>query len=91
MRGGGGGGRRGVRVLVLLTFGGGGGGVVQNRESPDFRSPEVGRYALAKDTFFRLRPDLPTHFKSLVTLSSVKCAFFVLFDYAVSISFRTIN
>ena len=25
----------------LLTFGGGG-GVVQNRESPDFRSPEVG-------------------------------------------------
>ena len=34
-------------VLVLLTFGGGGGGVVQNRESPDFRSPEVGRYAFA--------------------------------------------
>ena len=34
-------------VLVLLTFGGGGGGgVVQNRESPDFRSPEVGRYAV---------------------------------------------
>ena len=33
-------------VLVLLTSGGGGGGsVVQNRESPDFRSPEVGRYA----------------------------------------------
>ena len=34
-------------VLVLLTFGGwgGGGDVVQNRESPDFRSPEVGRYA----------------------------------------------
>ena len=31
-------------VLVLLTFRGGGGGVVQNRESPDFRSPEVGRY-----------------------------------------------
>ena len=30
-------------VLVLLTFGSGG-GVVQNRESPDFRSPEVGRY-----------------------------------------------
>ena len=29
--------------------------------------------------------------KSLVTLNSVKCAFFVLFDYAVSISFRTIN
>ena len=36
-------------MLVLLTFGGGGGGggVVQNRESPDFRSPEVGRYELA--------------------------------------------
>ena len=33
-----------MEVLVLLTFGGGGGGVVQNRESPDFRSPEVGRY-----------------------------------------------
>ena len=33
-------------VLVLWTFrgGGGGGGVGQNRESPDFRSPEVGRY-----------------------------------------------
>ena len=30
-------------VLVLLTFEGGG-GVVQDRESPDFRSPEVGRY-----------------------------------------------
>ena len=35
----------GSGVLVLLTFGGGGaGGVVQNGESPDFRSPEVGRY-----------------------------------------------
>ena len=34
-------------VLVLLTFGGGGGGgVVQNRESPDFRSLEVGRYVV---------------------------------------------
>ena len=34
-------------VLVLLTFGGrGGGSVVQNRESPDFRSPEVGRYVM---------------------------------------------
>ena len=31
-------------VLVLLTFGGGGGGLMQNGESPDFRSPEVGRY-----------------------------------------------
>ena len=36
-----GGGRGGeVGVLVLLIFG----GVVQNRESPDFRSSEVGRY-----------------------------------------------
>ena len=43
MRGGG-----GVGVLVLLTFGGGGGGVVQNIESPDFRSPEVGRYAFLR-------------------------------------------
>ena len=34
-----------MEVSVLLTFGGGGGGgVVQNRESPDFRSPEIGRY-----------------------------------------------
>ena len=46
---------------------------------------------LAKDVL-RLCPDLPIHYKSLVTLSSVKCAFLVLFDfYAVSISFRTIN
>ena len=30
---------------MLLTFGREGGGGVQNRESPDFRSPEVGRYA----------------------------------------------
>ena len=36
-----------MEALVLLTFGGGGGGgVVQNRESPDFRSPEVGRYVI---------------------------------------------
>ena len=33
-------------VLALLTFGGGGGGVGQYRDSPDFRSPEVGRYDL---------------------------------------------
>ena len=32
-------------MLVLLTFRGGRGGVVQIRESPDFRFPEVGRYA----------------------------------------------
>ena len=35
-------------MLVLLTFGGGGGGVVQNRESSDFRSLEVGRYVNVK-------------------------------------------
>ena len=29
--------------------GGGGGGVVQNRESPDFRFPEVGRYAKGRN------------------------------------------
>ena len=39
-------------VLVLLAFGGGGGGVVQNRESPDFRSPEVGRYECSICSFF---------------------------------------
>ena len=33
---------RGEGVVGLLTFGVGGGVVVQNRESPDFRSPEVG-------------------------------------------------
>ena len=35
-------------VLVLLTFCGGSGDAVQNRESPDFRSQEVGRYALER-------------------------------------------
>ena len=38
-------------MLVLLTFRGGGGGVVQNREPPDFRSPEVGRYVYIKTSF----------------------------------------
>ena len=33
-------------MLILLTFGGGGEDVVQNRESPDFRSPEDGRYVI---------------------------------------------
>ena len=31
-------------LLARGWGGGGGGGLVQNRESPDFRSPEVGRY-----------------------------------------------
>ena len=33
---------QGEGVVGLLTFGGWGGVVVQNRDSPDFRSPEVG-------------------------------------------------
>ena len=33
---------RGEGEVGLLTFGGWGGVVVQNRDSPDFRSPEVG-------------------------------------------------
>ena len=42
----------GEGVLVLLTFGAAGGrGVVQNRESPDFRSPEVGRYECMTKNF----------------------------------------
>ena len=45
---------------------------------------------VAKDVL-RLCPDLPIHYKSLVTLISVKYVFCILFDYAVSISFRTIN
>ena len=45
----------GKGVLVLLTFGAGRGrGVVQNRESSDFRSPEVGRYALVSTFLCRL-------------------------------------
>ena len=40
-------------MLVLLTFGSGGGGVVQNRDSPDFRSSEVGRYASVGFCYFR--------------------------------------
>ena len=41
-----GGGSRGVGAVAIRGWGGG--GVVQNRESPDFRSPEVGRYASIK-------------------------------------------
>ena len=43
---GGGGGVGGVDIR------GWGGGVVQNRESPDFRSPEVGRYAYVTEAVF---------------------------------------
>ena len=35
----------GVGAVDIRGWGWGGGSVVQNRESPDFRSPEVGRYA----------------------------------------------
>ena len=38
---------RGGGGVGAVDIWGGGGGVVQNRESPDFRSPEVGRYAVA--------------------------------------------
>ena len=50
-------------VLVLLTFGGGWGeeGVVQNRESPDFRSPEVGRYVLWHGHILCMEKDGPTN------------------------------
>ena len=40
----------------------GGGGVVQNRESPDFRSPEVGRYAFHEQVN-RIFADEPAVFK----------------------------
>ena len=36
-----------------------GGGVVQNRESPDFRSPEVGRYESREQFLLRLTLFLP--------------------------------
>jgi len=37
--------------LLLLVVGGGVVGLlVQNRESPDFRSPEVGRYDYSSDS-----------------------------------------
>ena len=42
-------------MLVLLTFAGG--GVVQNRESPDFRSPEVGRYDRMKAYIDKFQPN----------------------------------
>ena len=35
----------------------GGGGVVQNRESPDFRSPEVGRYDRMKAYIDKFQPN----------------------------------
>ena len=41
-----GGGESGGVGAVDIRGWAGGGGVVQNRESPDFRSPEVGRYAV---------------------------------------------
>ena len=50
--GGGGGGWLGLGVGAVDIRGLGGGGVVQNRESPDFRSPEVGRYAYVTEAVF---------------------------------------
>ena len=47
-------------MLVLLTFGGGGGGVVQNRESPDFRS-------LAKTKPYTTIPCLDKIFNQLIS------------------------
>ena len=38
----------------LLNFRGGGGGVVKKRESPDFRSPEVGISAYIGKTVYKL-------------------------------------
>ena len=50
---------------MLLTFGGaGGGGVMQNRESPDFRSPGVGRYVLAYLHRFRKKEQKRTAFST---------------------------
>ena len=42
----------GVGAVDIRGLRGGGGGVVQNRESPDFRSPEVGRYAYVTEAVF---------------------------------------
>ena len=44
------GGSGGVGAVDIRGWGGG--GVVQNRESPDFRSPEVGRYEKMKFSTF---------------------------------------
>ena len=49
MRGGGGWLGLGVGAVDIRGLGG---GVVQNRESPDFRSPEVGRYAYVTEAVF---------------------------------------
>ena len=38
----------------------GGRGVVQNRESPDFRSPEVGRYAINTQNIHFISPSFGT-------------------------------
>ena len=48
-------GKGGVGVLVLLTFGRGGGVVMQNRESPDFRSPGLAGMYLPTSIDFERR------------------------------------
>ena len=67
-------------MLVLLTFGGGGGAVVQNRESPDFRSPEAGRYAIVIFVFIPspavrsiLKPNVMSWFSLSLHQSFVDC------------------
>ena len=56
-------------MLVLLTFGGGGGDVVQNRASPDYRSPEVGRYVLVSDHLPQATPIQTPKFPAIVATS----------------------
>ena len=61
-------GKGGVGVLVLLTFGGGGGGgVMQNRESPDFRSPGLaGMYYLPTSIDFERRNEKEPPFQQVL-------------------------
>ena len=56
------GGEGGVGAVDIR--GGGGGGVMQNRESPDFRSPGVGRYVLAYLHRFRKKEQKRTAFST---------------------------
>ena len=49
---------------VDIRGGGGGGSVMQNRESPDFRSPGVGRYVLAYLHRFRKKEQKRTAFST---------------------------
>ena len=65
-------------VLVLLTFGGGwGGGVVRNREFPDFRSPEVGRYETVLSLLFSQSVLKGAKYRQ--RLHKINCVFFASF------------